>query len=103
MNIISMRKFDRDVYDYPFDEQERHRTGESTFFDDVLYNIIFKDIGRTGLEEIASCAIISSTPDPQVTAVDAVDLNMELVSVRVAVGSTMTLPLVFELACEYAC
>ena len=25
-------------------EQERHRTGESTFFDDVLYNIIFKDI-----------------------------------------------------------
>ena len=41
----AMRKFDRDMYDYPFDEQERHRTGESTFFDDVLYNIIFKDIG----------------------------------------------------------
>ena len=29
----AMRKFDRDMYDYPFDEQERHRTGESTFFD----------------------------------------------------------------------
>ena len=41
----AMRKFDRDMQDYPFDEQERHRTGESTFFDDVLYNIIFKDIG----------------------------------------------------------
>ena len=41
----AMRKFDRDMYDYPFDEQGRHRTGESTFFDDVLYNIIFKDIG----------------------------------------------------------
>ena len=41
----AMRKFDRDMYDYPFGEQERHRTGESTFFDDVLYNIIFKDIG----------------------------------------------------------
>ena len=40
----AMRKFDRDMYDYPFDEQERHRTGESTFFDDVLYNIILKDI-----------------------------------------------------------
>ena len=34
----AMRKFDRDMYDYPFDEQERHRTGESTFFDDVLNN-----------------------------------------------------------------
>ena len=41
----AMRKFDRDMYDYPFGEQERHRTGESTFSDDVLYNIIFKDIG----------------------------------------------------------
>ena len=50
----AMRKFDRDMYDYPFDEQERHRTGESTFFDDVLYNIIFKDIG-----DVRICTLIT--------------------------------------------
>ena len=32
---------------------------------------------RTGLEEIASCAIISSTPDPQVTAVSTKQVGPE--------------------------
>ena len=33
---------------------------------------------RTGLEEIASCAIISSTPDPQVTAVSRMHLLVSI-------------------------
>ena len=39
----AVQKIDRGMYDYPFDEQEHHRTGESTYFDDWLCYIILKD------------------------------------------------------------